>query len=150
MMTGTTFFGPIYPTIPHMRGFSYERFQQRSTLAVYQGEFREPCRESDYGEHEFFAAFGNRFMKAAVQSTISKRYSSMTVFVSTSLEMCSSCFCASSRLQPSRFKTKNFPWRTSRTAEYPRPERACWMVCPWGSSTVRLGITQTCAFMRSV
>src|SRR5258708_4532414 len=48
-----------------------------------------------------------------VQSTISKRYSSITGLVSTSLEMRSSCDCASSRLQPSRFRTKNFPWRTS-------------------------------------
>ena len=42
------------------------------------------------------------------QSTISKRYSSMTVLVSTSFEMCSSCFCASSRFQPSRFKHEKF------------------------------------------
>src|ERR1700726_2170474 len=46
-------------------------------------------------------------------STISKRYSSMTGLVRTSLEMRSSCFWASSRFQPSRFKTKNFPWRRS-------------------------------------
>src|SRR5204862_2884327 len=44
-------------------------------------------------------------VQTAVQSTISKRYSSMTVLVSTSFEMCSSCFWASSRLQPSRFRT---------------------------------------------
>src|SRR5262249_45610707 len=49
------------------------------------------------------------------QSTISKRYSSITGLVSTSLEIRSSCFCASSRLQPSRLRTKNFPWRTSLT-----------------------------------
>src|SRR5258707_11769452 len=46
-------------------------------------------------------------------STISKRYSSMTGLVSTSLEIFSSCCCASSRDQPSRFSTKNFPCRTS-------------------------------------
>src|SRR5260370_2056196 len=33
-MTGTTFLGPIYPTIPHMRGVSSESFQQGSMLAV--------------------------------------------------------------------------------------------------------------------
>src|SRR5581483_5013934 len=88
-----------------------------------------------------------RCSKYVAQSTISKRYSSITGLVSTSFEMRSSCRCASSRVPPSRVNMKNLPWRTSVTAAYPSPERACWMVCPCGSRTVRFGITQTCAFM---
>src|SRR6266567_8695209 len=56
---------------------------------------------------------GRKLGRDRAYSTISKRYSSITGLVSTSLEIFSNCCCASSRDQPSRFSTKNFPWRTS-------------------------------------
>src|SRR6266849_7839812 len=56
---------------------------------------------------------GRKLGRDGGYSTISKRYSSMTGLVNTSLEIFSNCCCASSRDQPSRLSTKNFPWRTS-------------------------------------
>src|SRR5260221_4734565 len=87
--------------------FSYGKLRKRNTEFL-SGVTR---RSKNSGQQP------NSSMREArrVQSTISKRYSSITGLVSTSLEMRSSCDCASSRLQPSRFRTKNFPWRTTRT-----------------------------------
>ena len=45
--------------------------------------------------------------------------------------------------------SKNLPWRTSATAEYPRPCRAERIAWPCGSRTVAFGETKTRAFMGS-
>ncbi len=54
----------------------------------------------------------------------------MTGLVSTSRAMRSTSACAAARSRPSSLRTKNFPWRTSRTAVCPREASACWIAAP--------------------